>query len=100
MERLGGVALGVLPGGPAQRLVELELEEVRGEEAHVVHALGHVAPRPEVKVVLVALVRRRDACAHRTGIGTTLNHMTTCGKWNKLAVFYVVLQLILTLVEQ
>ena len=63
VERLGGVSLGVLPGGPAQRLVELELEEVRGEEAHVVHALGHVAPGPEVKVVLVPLVRRRDACA-------------------------------------
>ena len=64
VERHGVVPLCVVvAGGLTQRLVELELEDVRGEEAHVVHALGHVAPRPEVKVVLVALVRRGDACA-------------------------------------
>ena len=52
-----------MPGGLAQRPVNLELEEVGGEEAHVVHArLPHAATRPEVKVVLSTLVWRGDTC--------------------------------------
>ena len=62
MKRLRGVALGVLSGGLAECLVQLELEDVCREEAHVVDALGHVAPRTEVKVVLGALDRRGHTC--------------------------------------